>query len=73
MGRDVELAYAQGVRSLEHGLRQGRDGGLPNVKLYAGSMVDWTQQPGAPALENQPSRAESLAYDARQWWQRKFK
>ena len=47
--------------------------GLPNVKLYAGSMVDWTQQPGAPALENQPSRAESLAYDARQWWQRKFK
>ncbi len=47
--------------------------GLPNVKLYAGSMVDWTQQPNAPALENQPSRAESLAYDARQWWQRKFK
>ena len=47
--------------------------GLPNVKLYAGSMVDWTQQPGTPALENQPSRAESLAYDARQWWQRKFK
>ncbi|MEG2630738.1 MAG: rhodanese-like domain-containing protein [Comamonas sp.] len=47
--------------------------GLPNVKLYAGSMVDWTQQPDAPALENQPSRAESLAYDARQWWQRKFK
>lgn len=47
--------------------------GLPNVKLYAGSMVDWTQQPDAPALANQPSRAESLAYDARQWWQRKFK
>lgn len=47
--------------------------GLPNVKLYAGSMVDWTQQPDAPALENQPTRFESLAYDARQWWQRKFK
>ncbi|WP_159917284.1 sulfurtransferase [Pantoea sp. 18069] len=47
--------------------------GLPNVKLYAGSMVDWTQQPDAPALENQPGRLESLAYDARQWWQRKFK
>jgi len=47
--------------------------GLPNVKLYAGSMVDWTQQPGAPAMENQPGRAESLAYDAKQWWQRKFK
>lgn len=47
--------------------------GLPNVKLYAGSMVDWTQQPDAPAMENQPGRAESLAYDAKQWWQRKFK
>ncbi|WP_429949512.1 rhodanese-like domain-containing protein [Comamonas sediminis] len=47
--------------------------GLPNVKLYAGSMVDWTQQPGTPAMENQPGRAESLAYDAKQWWQRKFK
>ncbi len=47
--------------------------GLPNVKLYAGSMVDWTQQPDTPALENQPNRMESLAYDARQWWQRKFK
>ena len=47
--------------------------GLPNVKLYAGSMVDWTQQPDAPAMQNQPSRGESLAYDAKQWWQRKFK
>lgn len=47
--------------------------GLPNVKLYAGSMVDWTQQPSTPELANQPSRAESLSYDARQWWQRKFK
>lgn len=46
---------------------------LPHVKLYAGSMVDWTQQPDAPAMQNQPSRAESLAYDAKQWWQRKFK
>lgn len=47
--------------------------GLSNVKLYAGSMVDWTQQPDAPAMQNQPSRAESLAYDAKHWWQRKFK
>lgn len=47
--------------------------GLPHVKLYAGSMVDWTQQPDAPAMQNQPGRAQSLAYDAQQWWQRKFK
>ncbi|MGE8318207.1 MAG: sulfurtransferase [Comamonas sp.] len=47
--------------------------GYPNVKLYAGSMVDWTQSTDAPPMQNQPGRMESLAYDARQWWQRKFK
>ncbi|KAI5931820.1 3-mercaptopyruvate sulfurtransferase [Manis javanica] len=41
--------------------------GLPGVKLYAGSMVDWTQQADAPPMANQPGRAESLAYDAKQW------
>ena len=47
--------------------------GYPNVKLYAGSMVDWTQSAAPPPMQNQPGRIESLAYDARQWWQRKFK
>lgn len=47
--------------------------GLPGVKLYAGSMVDWTQSPETPAMANQPSRFEALAYDARQWWERKSK
>jgi thiosulfate/3-mercaptopyruvate sulfurtransferase len=47
--------------------------GLPGVKLYAGSMVDWTQQADAPPMANQPGRAESLAYDARQWWEKKFR
>lgn len=47
--------------------------GYPNVKLYAGSMVDWTQSAEPPPMQNQPGRAESLAYDAKQWWQRKFK
>lgn len=47
--------------------------GLPGVKLYAGSMVDWTQSKEPPLMANQPSRAEALAYDARQWWERKFR
>ena len=47
--------------------------GLPGVKLYAGSMVDWTQAKEAPPMANQPSRFEALAYDARQWWERKTK
>ena len=47
--------------------------GMPNVKLYAGSMVDWTQSKDTPPMANQPGRFEALAYDARQWWERKFK
>lgn len=47
--------------------------GLPNVKLYAGSMVDWTQSKDAPRMANQPGRAQSLAYDAQKWWEKNFK
>jgi hypothetical protein len=46
--------------------------GLPNVKLYAGSMVDWTQSKDAPRMANQPGRAQSLAYDAQKWWEKTF-
>ena len=47
--------------------------GLPGVRLYAGSMVDWTQSKEPPPMANQPGRAQSLAYDAQRWWERKFK
>ena len=47
--------------------------GLQGVRLYAGSMVDWTQSKDQPLVANQPSRAQSLAYDARQWWNRTIK
>jgi len=46
--------------------------GLPNVKLYAGSMVDWTQQPNFPALQNAPGRGEQLLRSTKQWWERKL-
>ncbi len=46
--------------------------GLPHVKLYAGSMVDWTQQPDFPALQNAPGRGEQLLRATKQWWERKF-
>ena len=46
--------------------------GLPNVRLYAGSMVDWTQQPDYPQLDNAPGRGEQLLRSTRQWWERKF-
>lgn len=46
--------------------------GLPNVKLYAGSMVDWTQSKEAPRMANQPRRMQSLMYDANKWWEKKF-
>ena len=41
--------------------------GLPNVKLYAGSMVDWTQSKEALPIANQPGRMAALIYDAQQW------
>ena len=47
--------------------------GMPNVKLYAGSMVDWTQQPDFPQLDNAPTRGEQLMRSTKQWWERKFK
>ena len=46
--------------------------GIPNVKLYAGSMVDWTQQPDTPQLQNAPGRGEQLLRSTKQWWERKF-
>lgn len=47
--------------------------GLPNVKLYAGSMVEWTQSAERPPMANEPTRLQSLSYDAKQWWERKLK
>ena len=46
--------------------------GIPNVKLYAGSMVDWTQQPDFPVMQNMPGRGEQLMRATKQWWERKF-
>lgn len=47
--------------------------GLPNVKLYAGSMVDWTQSQEALPIANQPGRIAALIYDAQQWLESRAK
>jgi thiosulfate/3-mercaptopyruvate sulfurtransferase len=47
--------------------------GQKNVKLYAGSMVEWTQSPLAALMDNIPSRAKQLAIDARLWAERTVK
>lgn len=39
--------------------------GQKNVKLYAGSMVDWTQADGALPMDNVPNRAKQLMIDAK--------
>lgn len=41
--------------------------GQPNVKLYAGSMVDWTHAPEALPMDNVPGRAKQLMIDAKLW------
>jgi thiosulfate/3-mercaptopyruvate sulfurtransferase len=40
----------------------------PNVKLYAGSMVDWSQAPGGLPMANVPNRFEQLVIDAKIWF-----
>lgn len=46
--------------------------GQKDVKLYAGSMVDWTQAPEALPMDNVPNRFEQLTIDWRMWAERTF-
>lgn len=41
--------------------------GQQNVKLYSGSMVDWTQADGALPMDNVPNRFKQLYIDAQLW------
>jgi thiosulfate/3-mercaptopyruvate sulfurtransferase len=42
--------------------------GDKNVKLYAGSMVDWTQAPEALPMQNVPNRFKQIYIDAKIWF-----
>jgi thiosulfate/3-mercaptopyruvate sulfurtransferase len=46
--------------------------GQKQVKLYPGSMVEWTQDPAALPMDNAPNRLEQLAIDFRFWVARTF-
>jgi thiosulfate/3-mercaptopyruvate sulfurtransferase len=46
--------------------------GHKGVKMYPGSMVDWSQGPGAAAMDNVPGRAGQLVVDFKLWWARTF-
>ncbi|MBA4177792.1 MAG: sulfurtransferase [Leptothrix sp. (in: Bacteria)] len=47
--------------------------GHGGVRLYPGSMVEWSQAPGAPAaMDNVPGRAGQLLVDFRLWVDRTF-
>ena len=46
--------------------------GQKNVRLYAGSMVDYTQDPNVLPMDNVPNRAEQLVIDAKLWLARTF-
>lgn len=41
--------------------------GQKNVKLYPGSMVEWTQDGNALPMDNVPGRVQQLAIDAKLW------
>ncbi len=46
--------------------------GKKGVKMYPGSMVDWSQGPGADAMDNVPSRLGQLLIDFKLWSARTF-
>jgi thiosulfate/3-mercaptopyruvate sulfurtransferase len=46
--------------------------GQPQVKLYAGSMVDWTSAPQALPMDNAPGRVGQLMVDFKIWAARTF-
>ncbi len=46
--------------------------GRKNVSLYAGSMVDWTQDASSLPMDNVLSRGQQLLIDAKLWAARTF-
>jgi thiosulfate/3-mercaptopyruvate sulfurtransferase len=47
--------------------------GQKNVKLYAGSMVEWSKDPTGLPMANVPSRPKQLLIDAKFWAEKTFK
>ena len=47
--------------------------GQKNVKLYAGSMVEWSQDPNGLPMANVPSRPAQLLQDVKAWTGKIFK
>jgi thiosulfate/3-mercaptopyruvate sulfurtransferase len=47
--------------------------GRKNVKMYPGSMVDWSQDPKGLPMANVPNRAKQLWIDAKLWADKTFK
>ncbi|MFY8085100.1 MAG: sulfurtransferase [Rubrivivax sp.] len=47
--------------------------GQKNVKLYAGSMAEWSQHPNGLPMTNVPSRLKQLLIDTRIWADKTFK
>lgn len=46
--------------------------GYPQMKLYPGSMVDWTQQSLALPMANEPRRWQQLWMDAQLWYRQRW-
>lgn len=47
--------------------------GQKNVKLYAGSMAEWSQNPNGLPMANVPSRLTQLMIDSKLWADKTFK
>jgi thiosulfate/3-mercaptopyruvate sulfurtransferase len=51
---------------------QSEVAGGQRVKMYPGSMVDWSQGQGTEGMDNVPGRAGQLWVDFKLWWARTF-
>jgi thiosulfate/3-mercaptopyruvate sulfurtransferase len=51
---------------------QSEVAGGQGVKMYPGSMVDWSQGQGTEGMDNVPGRAGQLWVDFKLWWARTF-
>lgn len=51
---------------------QSEVAGRQGVKMYPGSMVDWSQGLGSEGMDNVPGRAGQLWVDLKLWWARTF-
>ncbi len=72
-GRDMIVFCNSGYWSATHWFAMSEVLVRPKVKMYPGSMVEWTRDREMLPMANVPGRIEHLLADARTWVERHFR